>query len=219
MVKAACVQEELDHHLFGMPETIDRSERPSLEDVARLADDKRPLREVAKAEKLLDWYPINMASSGVTTIAIAQRSNASYTDSLIRTTVKVWATAGGLWLIALFTWASLSGITLANFLLGALFPVLPAFLDVTEYVLNTWKAARDRADLASTITKRFSRSDQSIEPQDLLVWQERLFDLRRTTPQVPNWLYRLTRPKNESAMNVTAEQLSHQADNGQRSGD
>lgn len=122
MVKAACVQEELDQYLFGMPETIDRSERPSLEDIALLADDKRPLREVAKAEKLLDWYTVDIASSGVTAIAIAQRSNASYTDRLIRTTVTVWAVATGLWLIALITWASLSGITLANFLLGALFP-------------------------------------------------------------------------------------------------
>lgn len=213
MVKAACVQEELDQYLFGMPETIDRSERPSPEDIAVLTDDKKPLTQVAKAEKLLDWYTVDVASSGITTIAIAQRSNAAYTDRLIRTTVTVWAVAAGLWLIALITWSSLSGITLANFLLGALFPVLPAFLDVTDYVLNTWKAARDRADLASTITKRFTRSDQSIEPQDLLVWQERLFDLRRTTPQVPNWLYKLTRRKNESAMNRAAAQLSRQADN------
>jgi hypothetical protein len=211
MVKAACVQEELDQYLFEMPETIDRSERPSPEDIAVLAGGKRPLREVAKAENLLDWYTVDTASSGITTIAIAQRSNAAYTDRLIRTTVTVWAVIAGLWLVALITWASISGITLANFLLGALFPVLPAFLDVTEYVLNTWKAARDRADLASTITKRFARRDQSIEPQDLLVWQERLFDLRRTTPQVPNWLYKLTRRKNESAMNQTAAQLSRQA--------
>lgn len=213
MVKAACVQEELDQYLFEMPETIDRSERPSPEDIAVLTDDRKPLREVAKAEKLLDWYTVDTASSGITTIAIAQRSNAAYTDRLIRTTVTVWAVAAGLWLVALITWASLSDITLANFLLGALFPVLPAFLDVTEYVLNTWKAARDRADLASTITKRFTRPGQSIGPQDLLVWQERLFDLRRTTPQVPNWLYKLTRRKNESAMNRAAAQLSRQADN------
>lgn len=210
MVKAACVQEELDHYLFDMPETIDRSERPALEDIAILAADKRPLRQVAEDEELVNWYTIDTASTGITTIAIAQRSNAAYTDRLIRTTVTVWAIAATIWLIALITWASLSGITLANFLLGALFPVLPAFLDVTEYVMNTWKAARDRADLASTISKRFSQQDQSIEPQDLLVWQERLFDLRRTTPQVPNWLYKLTRPKNEQAMKQAAAHLRSQ---------
>ncbi|MHA7191997.1 S-4TM family putative pore-forming effector [Arthrobacter sp. MDT2-16] len=211
MVKAACVQEELDQYLFDMPETIDRAERPSPEDIALIADDNKSLWNIAKAEKLLDWYTVDASSTGVTTIAIAQRSNAAYTDRLIRTTVTVWAVTAVLWLIALITWASFSGITLASFLLGALFPVLPAFLDVTEYVMNTWKAARDRADLATTITKRFTRDDQSIEPQDLLVWQERLFDLRRTTPQVPNWLYKLTRRRNERAMKRAAAQLRHKA--------
>lgn len=211
MLKAACVQEELDQYLFDMPDTIDRSGRPTPEDIALIAADKKPIRDVAKKEKLVDWYTVDANSPGTTTIAIAQRSNAAYTDRLIRTTVTVWAAAAILWLAGLITWASISGVTLATFLLGALFPVLPAFLDVSEYVMNTWKAARDRADLAATIGRRFSRRDQSIEPQDLLVWQERLFDLRRTTPQVPNWLYKITRARNERAMKQTASHLRHQS--------
>jgi hypothetical protein len=206
MVKAACVQEEFDHHLFGMPHTITRAERPTPEDIDLLvrSDD---VRSIADRGKLTNWYPIDIASPGVVTIAIAQRANASYTDRLIRITVGVWATITLIWLTVLILWGSLSNIALSDFLLGALFPVLPAFLDAAEYVVSTWKAARDRADLATTIERRLATSSLSIDGQDLLVWQERLFDLRRTTPQVPNWLYRATRRRNEHAMTAAARQL------------
>ena len=208
MVRAACVQEELDQYLFTMPETITRAERPSPEDIALVApEEDASLTIAAQKERLTDWYPVDAAAPGAVTIAIAQRSNAAYTDRLIRTTVTVWGLCAVVWLAILVLWASLSGITLANFLLGALFPVLPAFLDVAEYVGNTWKAAQDRSDLAATIANRITQDDTSIDGQDLLVWQERLFDLRRTTPQVPNWLYRLTRRRNERAMNAAARQF------------
>lgn len=208
MVRAACVQEQLDHYLFSMPETITRAERPSPEDIALVApEEEASLVKAAKKERLIDWYPVDAATPGAVTIAIAQRSNAAYTDRLIRTTVTVWALGAVSWLAILVIWASLSGITLANFLLGALFPVLPAFLDVAEYVGNTWKAAQDRSDLAATIARRLAQDATSVDGQDLLVWQERLFDLRRTTPQVPNWLYCLTRRRNERAMNAAARQL------------
>lgn len=198
MVRAACVQEELDQYLFAMPETITRAERPSPEDIALVApEEDGQLVLAAQRERLTDWYPIDAVTPGAVTIAIAQRGNAAYTDRLIRTTVTVWALGAAIWLAVLVLWASLSGITLANFLLGALFPVLPAFLDVAEYVGNTWKAAQDRTDLAATIARRLAQDNTSLDGQDLLVWQERLFDLRRTTPQVPNWLYRLTRRRNE----------------------
>jgi hypothetical protein len=208
MVRAACVQEELDQYLFDMPETIVRAERPPPENIDLLVggDD---IYSIARTEKLLDWYPIDESVPGRVTVAISQRANAAYTDRLIRTTVTVWASATIAWLAALILWASLTGVTLADFLLGALFPVLPAALEVTEYVVNTWKAARDRSDLASSIASRLSTRSADIEGQDLLVWQERLFDLRRTTPQVPNWLYRLTRRRNERAMKAAARQYGH----------
>lgn len=206
MVKAACVQEEFDHYLFDMPQSITRNERPTPEDVDLLLHGN-DVERTAQREKLTNWYPIDTASTGIVTIAIAQRANASYTARLIRTTVSVWATVTVVWLMLLILWGSVSGITLSDFLLGALFPVLPAVLDVAEYVLSTWKAARDRADLAMTIEGRLARPDLSIDGQDLLVWQERLFDLRRTTPQVPDWLYKATRTRNEHAMTAAARQL------------
>lgn len=207
MIRAASVQEELDQHLFQMPSVIKREEHPTPEDISDLVGDEQSLTEKVKKEKLLDWYPLDKGAPGGVSIAIAQRSNAAYTDRLIRTTVAVWVGGGSIWVVALIVWSSLKGVALSAFLLGVALPVLPTVLDVTEYVLNTWRAAKDRSDLARSIGARIRSRDAPIEGQDLLVWQERLFDLRRTTPQVPNWLYKLTRPRNELAMHVAADDL------------
>jgi hypothetical protein len=47
-----------------------------------------------------------------------------------------------------------------------------------------------------------------MEGQDLLVWQERLFDLRRSAPVIPDFLYKLRRKANERAMHSAANQLN-----------
>lgn len=207
MTRAAAIQEQLDQHLFQMPASITRTERPSPEDIADLVGDENQLAANVEKERLRGWYPLDATSPGAISIAISQRSNAAYTDRLIRTTVAVWAGTGTIWIVVLTIWSSLTGVTLASFLLGVALPVLPAFMDVTEYILSTWRAAQDRADLARSIDARISAGSPPIEGQELLVWQERLFDLRRTTPQVPDWLYKLTRKKNERAMNAAARDL------------
>jgi len=206
MTKAAAVQEELDLYIFEMPETIERASRPTIEDIELLIRDKRGLRAAAERERLVDWYDVEPTHPGAETIAIAQRANASYTDRLIRTAVTVWATVTVIWLVILITWSALSGLAFGLVLLGVLFPVLPAALDVADYLRSTWRAAQDRADLAHTIESRLEE-DEPIIGQDLISWQTQLYDLRRTTPQVPDWLYKITRRRNEAAMHAASKRL------------
>ena len=207
MTKAAAVQEEFDLYVFAMPRMIDRTSMPSLEDIALLTKTKKGLREEARRQNLLYWYPIQPGHPGAESIAIAQRANASYTDRLIRTAVWVWAAVTMAWLVFLIILGGLSGLAFWAVLLGVVFPVLPAALDVLEYLRSTWRAAHDRMDLANTIQARIEDRDQPIAGQDLLSWQVQIYDLRRTTPQLPDWLYRLTRSRNEAAMHSAAQQL------------
>ncbi len=206
MTKAAAIQELLDLYIFGMPTPIERTSTPSLEEISALAGDEEGLRAAAEREKLIDWYPIVSDHDGVESVAIAQRANASYTDKLIRTTVWVWAAGTLIWIIFLIVWSSLSALTFGAILLGVIFPVLPAALDAVEYLLSTWRAAHDRADLANTIQARIE-GGHDILGEDLVAWQVQMYDLRRTTPQAPNWLYWLTRDRNEAAMHAAADQL------------
>lgn len=206
MTRAAAIQEALDLYIFEMPRLIDRTSKPSIEDVELLVRSDVGLHKAAEKERLIDWYDIDPSHPGAESVAIAQRTNASYTDSLIRSSVNVWAGVTAVWIIALFAWSALSGLAFGLILLGVIFPVLPAFLDVTEYFRSTWRAAQDRADLATTIQARIE-DDQPISGQELVAWQVQVYDLRRTTPQVPDWLYKITREKNEAAMHAAANRL------------
>lgn len=206
MTNAAAVQEELDLYIFQMPVTIERASRPTIEDTELLVRDGKGLRGAARRERLIDWYDVDPSHPGGETIAIAQRANASYTDRLIRTAVTVWAIVTVVWLAILLTWSALSELTFGLILLGVLLPVLPAVLDVADYLRSTWRAAHDRTDLARTIESRLE-DEEPISGQELISWQTQLYDLRRTTPQVPDWLYKMTRKRNEAAMHAASKRF------------
>lgn len=207
MTKAAIVQEDFDFYVFDMPRSIERADRPSFEDIALISGDESSLLSTARREKLLDWYPVSAANPAALTVAIAQRANAEYSHRLLRRTVAIWLILTVIWGILLVVVSAAIGLPLATFILGVGLPVLPAALDLSEYLHNISKAASDRRDLANTIEQKI-RITEPIEGFELLVWQERLFDLRRTTPQIPDWLYRITREQNERAMKAAADQLS-----------
>jgi hypothetical protein len=206
--KAAAVQEQFDFYVFGMPHITERSALPSLEEIAAIAGPDDQVQSEAGKEKLLDWYPVNDTDAGAVSVAIAQRANASYTDSLLRSTAIAWAVATASWAIVLVVASLVARLPLSTFLLGIVLPVLPAFLDVVRYITGVWRSARDRADLARAIE---SRLVGTVESADLLVWQERMYELRRSAPEVPDFVYKLKRKVNERAMKSAARQLSDKA--------
>jgi len=209
--QAAAVQEQFDALVFAMPDQAKRSILPSLEAIATIAGADDQLVTVAREENLIDWYPIDVHNDGTTTIAIAQRANASYSDSLIRTTAAVWSALVGVWIVALLVVSSMTGLSTAEFLLGVVFPVLPAFLDVVQYVTAVRRSATEKGDLAGLIEDHLTGRREPPKPEDVLVWQSRLFDLRRSAPEVPNFIYKLKRKKNERAMESAAKQLGQKA--------
>lgn len=204
--QAAAVQEQFDLLVFGMPELAQRPTLPTIEDIAVIAGSDDQLRRVAEEEDLVGWYPVDEKLTGISTVAIAQRANVSYTNRLLRTTATIWATAVVIWIVALVAVSLTVGLELPEFLLGIVFPVLPSFLDVVQYVTNVNRSASERAALASTVEDGLSGS-APVRPEDLLVWQSQLFELRRSAPEVPDVVYKLTRLKNEAAMQTAARQL------------
>ncbi|ODR25044.1 S-4TM family putative pore-forming effector [Mycolicibacterium porcinum] len=205
--QAAAVQEQFDFHVFGMPDSAVRSALPSREDVSALAGPDDQIRTVAAKEKLLDWYPIANSDERTLSVAVSQRANASYTDRLLRATAIVWAAAVVVWIAVLIVLVFLFHLSLSGFLLGVALPVLPAFLDVVQYVAGVWQSAADRRDLALAIEGRITAPGDPISGEELLVWQERLFELRRASPEIPDFLYSIRRSINERAMHSAARQL------------
>lgn len=209
--KAAATQEQFDFYVYDMPTSIDRSTLPSMEDIASIAGPDNGLRMLAKQEKLLGWYPIEKTDSGIVSVAISQRANASYADRLLRTTAITWGVVTGLWSVALVVASIVLHLSLLTFIAGVLLALLPAFLDIVQYVVGIWRAARDRGDLAKSIEERLCGAGSAIEPSDLLVWQERLYGLRRSAPEVPDFVYKFRRKANERAMHSVARLLGDKA--------
>ena len=198
--QAAAIQEQFDFYVFGMPSSIDRSSLPSREDIERIVGPANKLDSGAIKEKLYDWYPIDDSVDALETVAVCQRANVSYADRLLRTTRNFWGIVTTAWLLTLVVASSLIGLPLSTFLVGVMLPVLPAFLDVAQFVLALSRAAQERRDVAQSIERKIRGAARPIETEDLLIWQERIHGLRQVTPDVPNFVYWLGRKSNERAM-------------------
>lgn len=208
MARAAATQQLFDQYVFGMPALSPLAECPSFEDIAAVAGPDEDLAKVARKEKLLAWYPVDPEIQGVNAVAIAQRANAEYSNRLLKQvfmTLLIFTLAWAVVLIAFSVFAlRLPSETL---LLGVILPVLPATLDVYEQLAGIRNGAKERSLLVERIELRLSQSEQ-IKPEELLVWQDATLELRRSTPQIPDWLYKLMRRRNERAMHTAARQLA-----------
>lgn len=209
--RAAAVQEQFDFYVYEMPQGTKRPKLPPLEDIASAVGPDSEISKVSSREKLTGWYVVSVNDPGVTAVAIAQRSNASYSYRLLRTTGIVWSSVAVLWAALLTTFCVVAGLSLVTFLLGVVLPLLPAFLDVTEYIVGIIRSGRDRLALCREIEDKIGNTQDPVTPENLRVWQESLFELRRDAPTVPDVLYKLQRRKNEVAMSSAAAQLSQRA--------
>ncbi len=209
--RAAATQEQFDFYVYEMPQGTPRPKLPSLEEIALAAGSDSAISEIAARERMLEWYVVSASDPGTVAVAIAQRSNASYSYRLLRTTWIAWAVVAILWTAALAIVCCVIGLSLSTFLLGVALPVLPAFLDAIEYVIGIRRSTRDREALFREIESKIGNDEDPVTAENLRVWQESLYDLRRDTPTVPDFVYRLKRMKNEAAMSSAAEQLSKRA--------
>lgn len=207
---ATALREQFDRYVFGMPNSVAESTMLSLEDIADITGPDEGLIAIATKEELIDWYTgIADEEPGLSAVPIAQRSNASYTDRLLRTTGIWWSTLTAAWMIFLLILSAAVNLPLSAFLLGILLPLLPAFLDVVQYLMSVRKSALERADLARSIEKRLTSNENPVGPDDVIIWQERLYESRKSAPDVPDFIYKLRRKKNEAAMAITARRLSN----------
>jgi len=209
--RAAAVQEQFDFYVYEMPSGTPRPKLPSLEYISTAAGGDDKLVAVAQKEAMLGWYIVAHDDPGVVAVAIAQRSNAAYSYRLLRFTGVIWSVVAMFWAAVLTVICIVTGLTLATFLLGVVLPLMPAFLDVTDYIIGIVRSARDREALYQEIESRIGNKDEQITGENLRVWQEALFELRRDTPTVPDFVYRLKRRENEAAMSAAAAQLSKRA--------
>jgi SMODS-associating 4TM effector domain len=206
--KAAEIQEQFDHFVFGMPTQITRTPTATMEEIARLTGDDQTVLADANKQQLMDWYPFDVRVDGAISIGIAQRANAAYSERLLNANANVWFVTTLVWSGSAVIVSLIVGLTLTQFLLGVALPLLPALLDVWEQFRSTKRAGEIRRAMADDIEKAIRGwGDRNLAPEDLLLWQDQTYQLRRGSPQVPNLVYRRARKRNEHAMGVAAGEL------------
>lgn len=204
VTKATSIQDSFDRRVFRLPAPSDRS-LPSDEDIATLTRDLAAVMNAKQGARLRNWYPFQQGVPERVNIAIAQRANATYSDRLLRVVDRTWWALLITWLVGLMIVGLVLDVTLGSFMLGLALPVLPAVLDVTEYGKELRIARSQREALRHEIEGAIREDSISIEK--LEGWQARTLISRRTSPQVPDIIYRLFREKNEDAMNYAARSL------------
>jgi len=214
--RGATVQEQFDTAIFGMPTIAVRDPRVLPEEISRLTGERVRRRRAYSDEKLRDWYPIQTDVDGSVAIAISQRANVAYSQTLL-------ARSAGLWLGLLILWAAVAiviGIVrdfdLVTFLLVVAIPTLPPLLDAADEALHVRAAGKERRALATQIQDAIDTDTEApIGPEQLLAWQMQLFALRRDSPLVPDWLYWALRPRTEGEMNDGAKTIADQVQSRQ----
>lgn len=207
--KAADIQEQFDQFVFKMPVHVTRVPSASMEEIAQLTGDEETVLADADEEDLKRWYPFDDRVDGAISIAIAQRANAAYSERLLSANATVWLVVTLLWSVAAVIVSLIVSLTLSQFLLGVALPLLPALLDVWEQFRSTKRAGETRRAMADDIEKAIrGLDDTALAAEDLLIWQDQTYQLRRSSPQVPNLVYKRARARNEHAMNTAAAELA-----------
>lgn len=171
---------------------------------------KRRKRNLAK---LQNWYPTGVGKLPIHQARIiCQRSNVWW-DAQLRRRYSKWIVFVLLVLtITVLLIGFIGGLTLEKFLLAILAPLTPAFVfGLRQYTEHN--EAADRLDrlrenaealVQEIINRRYTPQDLEGESYSL---QTQIFDNRRRSPLILDWLYSRLRNEDEEKMNKGAESV------------
>jgi hypothetical protein len=163
--------------------------------------------------KIQNWYPISVGQLPIQQARIiCQRSNVWW-DAQLRRRYSKWIIIILVSLtIIVLPIGLIGGLTLEKFLLAVLVPLIPAFVfGLRQYTEHNEAATRldrlrENAEVLvqEVISGRYTPQDLERESYSL---QTQIYDNRRRSPLILDWLYSRLRNKDEEQMNKGAESL------------
>lgn len=160
-----------------------------------------------------NWYPVTVGKLPIHQARIiCQRSNVWW-DSQLRRRYSKWIVFILIVLtVIVFLIGLIGGLTLERFLLAVLAPLMPAFVfGLRQYTENKEAAFRldglreNAEDLVQEIINgRYTPQDLERKSYSL---QTQIYDNRRHSPLILDWLYSRLRNEDEEKMNKGAESL------------
>ena len=174
-------------------------------------------RKINRYNELENWYPIDVGKLPLHLgRIICQRANCWW-DSRLRRRYATWVVCSVLFILTaiVFCLGIIGGLTFEEFVLAVVNPLMPAIvLGRKQYKEHTESAMRlDK--LKKYAEELWSKALNGWTPEVLAYnsryLQDEIYNHRRTSPLIFNWLYNLLKNKDEELMNKTAEILVNEA--------
>jgi SMODS-associating 4TM effector domain len=160
---------------------------------------------------LEDWYPISVGKLPIHQARIiCQRANVWWDAQLRRRYSRQVITILALLTTIIFLIGLIGGLTIEKFVLAILAPLVPAFVSGLRQCVENGEAAtkldrlRENTEILvrETIDGKSTPQDLESKSYDL---QGQIYENRRRSPLIFNWIYSLLKRKDEENMNIGAE--------------
>lgn len=210
--KAAKIQQLFDCDIFELDwSQLCSGSRPEPELVVSSAAKYR--KKDPNYLNLKDWYPVSVAQLPIHEARlICQRSNIWWDAKQKLRYCKLILFGLIAITIIVFLVGLVGGLTLEKFVLAIVIPLLPAFIfTIRQYIEN--KQAATRLDNLRENSENIWQQviNRRITPQELeresYILQNQIYDNRRLSPLIFDWLYYRLKKQNEVEMNKGAETL------------
>jgi len=211
-LKAATIQEDFDCEVLQIPHNHLKNRHESTMECIQ-ENSKKYLRKHNNYELLTNWYPgVESVDESYGKI-LCQSTNCwwnqnlreKYSNVLISGTVAIF--------IILLLIALIEGITLSDFIMSVIYPILPGTILVYKINSENKKAIQNLDHLKSKIDdiivklKRKELYDNVQLQNDIRFLQDMIFDNRSTSPLVPDKIYFKYRNNDEETAKASNMEL------------
>ncbi|MDQ1501626.1 MAG: hypothetical protein QOI86_4966 [Actinomycetota bacterium] len=200
MRSGVTAQEQFDTAVFALPWHEALADRPlEHEDVVHACDHMSD----EKRAKKRDWYPDTGATPWPLDVVLCQRASATWGRRAHDQYASVLALIAGAWFISGIVMGVAADVSLTGYLIKLFLPSQPAFLDAIELIRSHRSASVQKARLETMTNELWDRGSAtagSVSGNDCRSVQDHSYRLRRHSPQIAEWYYRLNRARDERAM-------------------
>jgi hypothetical protein len=193
-------QEQFDTEVFGLPwnEAL-AGRRLGQEDII---DASNHIRGEARARQK-NWYADTTKAPWPLNVVLCQRASAAWSRRDHQNYARILATVASTWFVAGILMGVAAHVSLAGYLIMLFLPSQPAFLDSIELIRSHWTAGEEKArveDLTDSLWGKGVADPTLVTIADCRAVQDHSYRLRRHSPQVAEWYYRVRRDRDEDAM-------------------
>jgi hypothetical protein len=170
---------------------------------------KNPRTKVDKVEKVINWYSLNIINLKTNIASIlCQRTNIYYDFSVRKRYNWIMRILVVLTFLALLIISLKHDVSLKTFLFEVVIPSIPVFMFAYKEINSNTESIDNLMHLKNLIEDNIDglNTNSTIENSLLRKIQDRIYANRNLSPLIPDFLYKMIRPKLEDEMNYSVKE-------------